>query len=156
MNCNDFNEVPVELLAMPRIVKVNMCGNPFILPHIKTLDFKAYKQLSVEDKVEGTLLPTTPSRRRSLFSRSPYLAPAWEKEQPEYEQNGVIEQLEQRLCICRHIPAATDLPDRILPKLYLGSQACALNRHILKHLGITHILTLLDLRPAYPEVSKYR
>ena len=77
---------------------------------------------------------------------------AWEKLQPEYEKNDVIERLEERSCICRHIPATSDLPDRILPKLYLGSQTCALNRHILKHLGITHILTLLDMRPAYPEV----
>jgi len=44
------------------------------------------------------------------------------------------------------------LPDEILPGLYLGSWDSAVNKHLLKHLGVTHILTVASqLTPAFPE-----
>jgi hypothetical protein len=45
------------------------------------------------------------------------------------------------------------LPDEILPGLYLGSWIGAVNKHLLKHLGVTHILTVASqLTPAFVEV----
>jgi len=114
-------------------VKVKMSGNPFIVPHLQGRDLRHYKELPLEEKEIR-----------------------WENPRPAYKENGVIDMLEEKSCICRHILVASDISDRILPKLYLGSQSCSLSKHVLKHLGITHILSLLDLRPTYPELFKYK
>lgn len=46
-----------------------------------------------------------------------------------------------------------DLPDEILPGLYLGSMYDAQNKHVLKRLlNVTHILTVAPLSPLYPNV----
>lgn len=49
------------------------------------------------------------------------------------------------------------LPDEILPGLYLGSWVGAVNKHLLRHLGVTHILTVASqLTPAFVDRFTYK
>lgn len=47
------------------------------------------------------------------------------------------------------------LPDEIVPGVYLGSVECAWNRHGLKSLAISHILTIAFYEPCYPDLFTY-
>lgn len=49
-----------------------------------------------------------------------------------------------------------EIPDEILPNLYLGCLLCARNRFSLQKLGITHILTIAEFKPYHPEIFSYR
>lgn len=51
---------------------------------------------------------------------------------------------------------AADVPDEILPGLYLGGASCAVDKEALKGLGITHILVAaVGLRAEFLEVRLY-
>lgn len=44
------------------------------------------------------------------------------------------------------------MPDLVLPNLYLGDWDCSRNKHGLKKLGISHVLTVAEFQPPYPDV----
>jgi len=47
------------------------------------------------------------------------------------------------------------VPDEVLPGVYLGEAECAWNAHCLQRLGVTHILTVAFIAPAFPELFEY-
>jgi Leucine-rich repeat (LRR) protein len=47
-------------------------------------------------------------------------------------------------------------PDKIMDNLYLGCWQCARNRYALLDLGITHILTVANFNPPWPEDFTYK
>jgi len=49
-----------------------------------------------------------------------------------------------------------EVPDEILPNLYLGDYECAKNKISLESLGITHILTVAKFRPLYLSRFTYK
>jgi Leucine-rich repeat (LRR) protein len=48
------------------------------------------------------------------------------------------------------------LPNEILPRLYLGGVAAARDKYNLRRLGVTHILTVAEIDPIYPEEFSYK
>lgn len=49
-----------------------------------------------------------------------------------------------------------ELPHEIIPKLFLSSKNVAKNKHVLNKLGITHVLSIVDLDPAFPNEFQYK
>ncbi|KAM9961521.1 hypothetical protein ACTFIR_004374 [Dictyostelium discoideum] len=47
------------------------------------------------------------------------------------------------------------VPDLIIDKLYLGCRECAMNKSWLKDNNVTHILTVANFKPLYPDLFKY-
>ncbi|KAM9983726.1 hypothetical protein ACTFIY_000441 [Dictyostelium cf. discoideum] len=47
------------------------------------------------------------------------------------------------------------MPDLIIDKIYLGCRECAMNKSWLKENNVTHILTVANFKPLYPDLFKY-
>jgi len=140
---NKIEDVPEELGALADLQELDLRGNPIscIPKALKKLGggTAKKKQTKKETKEEKEM------KEKEVKTEK--------QENPEdvKEPAGKTKAVPAEKGACR---IWVDLPDKILPRLYLGSSGAAGNQNALKHLKISHILTVASqcADPPFPKV----
>eukprot|EP01105_Mastigella_eilhardi_P021640 TRINITY_DN5263_c0_g1_i1.p1 TRINITY_DN5263_c0_g1~~TRINITY_DN5263_c0_g1_i1.p1 ORF type:complete len:531 (-),score=155.04 TRINITY_DN5263_c0_g1_i1:102-1694(-) len=144
LRCNQFTEIPEAVLGCPALSYLS-------------LDVNSLK--SVPSAVVGMSDLAVLSLNYNDIERVPDL-----KSMARLRSLQLIGNLVKEVDVAPLVPKMCRLgirdpvPNEIIPGLYLGSMVAAKNKHRLKALGVTHIVTVLkseENTSMYPNVFKY-